>query len=478
MASDEILKPEDLLPYQLYSLKFAYKNPLCALFLDMGLGKTIITLTLIELLTDRLMSRGALVLAPLHVVYNTWEQEAVKWAHTRRLKFRILHGKNKDEELEKPADIYLMNYEGINWLNSKLKKRLKWKRPKFPFDILISDESTKMKDQSTKRFKKLRPMLPIFTRRIILTGLPAPNSLIDLWAQYFILDRGKRLGTNFTKFRKEYFFQDDYESYRWFLRLEKKNEFIDKVKNITLHLPSEYYITLPEFRQIPIYVDLPEKLRKQYNAFEDEFFISLDKGEIEITAANSGVLQMKLRQYVQGFLYYYELNEAGEIIPKSPRHTKLIHSFKLEVLKERLESLNGNPTIIAFNFEEEYLLLTKELKAPCLSKTKDMDEARNLVKAWNAGQLPILLLNPSSVSHGLNMQFGGHNIIMYSLTWNLEHDRQLMKRLHRRGQKSSVRAFYLIAKRTVDEAIFKALKLKDRTQADLLSALKHYRIMK
>lgn len=471
-----LLTFDDFHDYQVRVIAKSIRLKHAALFLETGLGKTIVQLTIIDQLQKRGLIKSALVVAPKKVVFNTWRQECMLWDHTRRFKINIIHGDMgrgpaelvRYRQLLLPADIYLINYEGIPWLTKAL--QIKFPSLRLPFQLVAFDESTKMKKSTTQRFKAFRPFVPFFKYRYALTGTPMPNGLMDIFGQMYLVDQGASLGQYITSFRKRYF-----ESYnvkgKFSIYTEKDNarvEVTNRIRSAVIHLKKTDYLKLPPFKHNTIYLDMSPKVRKLYESLEEEFFLDLGKAEIE--AFSSSALSMKLRQFIQGNLY-----DAEGVVHN-------VHREKLDYLKDlsdggKLEGF-GN-TIICYNFKfERDDLLSVFPKAPAIDSRTSERDAMNYIKQWNAGKHPVLLVNPASVAHGLNMQRGGNNILWYSLTWDYEHYSQMPDRLWRQGQPRPVFNHNLLFRDTVDEPMFASLSTKGSNQREVLSALREYNTKK
>lgn len=461
--------------YQKAALKWMLETPKSYLALDMGLGKTLITLEWIKALTKEHGVKGVLVLAPLRTIHSTWPEEIKKW--TPELTYTVLHGADKLTNLQKDVDIYLMNYEGLPWLLDNL-KRLFRKSGAVPFRGLVIDEGSMVKSGSTKRFKILKTLCEVFPIwRTILSGTPAPNSLLDLWSQYYILDGGARLGQFVTHFKSRFFFQVDRMGFVWALRPGANTLIYKEIEDITYRLDSEDYLDLPDRIDNVLEIELPKKSMTLYKKLEKEFFLELENAE-DLEVFNAASLSMKLRQVVQGGVYTgtkvgnnLYLNPEGKEVKVNP-HERL-HKAKLNVLKALVEEANGQGILCAIQFKFE-LEMIRELypDVAVIAGGCSAIESAKHIKAWNAGELPLLVCHPSSISHGVNLQSGSHILLWYSLTWSLEQYLQLNKRLHRFGQKNVVVVHHLVAKGTVDERVMAALKAKFKGQKALLDYLK------
>ncbi len=475
----KMLTFKDFDDYQVRVIKESMEKKYAAWFIGTGLGKTIMALTIIDQLQKRKLLKAALVIAPKKVIFNTWRQEAQKWAHTRRLKFSIIHheaGVGNSERIRRvalvrDADVFLINYENLAWLRKEL-DHMYHGRP-MPFQAIFYDESTKIKHSTTKRFIRFKPYMGKFWYRFIMTGTPIPNGLHDLYGQMYTIDLGTRLGTTVTSFRKRFFHITCPEgTYPIYTPLPgTKKQIQNRVKDCVIHLKKTEYVKLPPIKYNPIALDLPDGYRQDYDELERKFFLDLGNAKVEAFASAS--LSMKLRQYLQGSVYVYSTPTI--------RAVQFIHKEKLDVLKEMIDKKTGKiegigNCIVAYNFHFERDDLQSILPhAPSIDGRTTEFEAMTYIKMWNTGKLPVLLVNPASVAHGLNLQTGGNQILWYSLTWNLEHYIQLIDRLWRRGQEKPVFVHHLLFRNTVDMTIFEALSRKDRTQEGLLEALKSYK---
>ena len=442
--------------YQKRATQFILEHEACGLFLEMGLGKTVITLTAIdELLNDRFEVSKVLVIAPLRVAEDTWSRESKKWDHLQHLKIAKILGGAADRirALKKNADVYVINRENVVWLVEYLEEnRIRW-----PFDMVVIDELSSFKNNQAKRFKALRKMRPMMDRVVGLTGTPAANSLMDLWAEMYLLDRGERLGRTLTAYRGNYFrpgYGNGYVTYKWEPRHGSLEAITRKIADITVSMKAEDYLTLPDKVESTIEVSLDEKGLKAYKEMEKESLIELEGDEI--AAMDAAAVMSKLLQMANGFIY----DEAH-----NPRH---IHEAKLDALGEILEAAES-PVLVFYNFQAD--------KDAILSRFHDarLLENDSTIEDWNKGKIKILLAHPASAGYGLNLQDGGHIMAWYGLPWSLEQYLQAVARLQRQGQKYPVMVYHLIAKGTVDEQVAKSLAKKDMTQSALIEVLKDRR---
>lgn len=438
--------------YQSNAAAFAVKNKFVYLAMEMGLGKTVVSLTWAKDATT-----GTLVVAPLRGVSTTWPDEIEKWFPGKT--YAILWGPDKDYELSRNVDYYIINYEGLQWLFTSLVKIFKAKK-RMPFRRMVIDEGSMVKSSKTKRFKVLRQLRDLCPEGVvILSGTPSPNSLLDLWSQYYILDAGKRLGTSMAAFKSKYFVQRDRQGFIWEIRSEEDSKAIyDAVKDITYRLEAKDYIEVPERIDNVIKVKMSSANLKQYKELEKTFMVEL--GDVTIAAMFAASLSMKLRQYIQGGMY---IDEA--------RNYRVIHDAKLEALKSLVEEADGKGILCAIQFKFELDMIRKVFpNAPAI--TGGCKDATQIIRDWNAKKIPLLLCHPASLSHSVNMQIGSHLMVWYALPWSLEHHDQLIARLHRQGQIHNVVVNYLVAEGTIDQAIVKALTKKAKTMKEFLDYMK------
>lgn len=442
--------------YQMTALQGMVSQPGFGMFAEPGLGKTSTTLAAFSVLKDNGAAKAMLVVAPLRPCYKVWPAEVAKWADFAGLSYTILHGDKKLDRLNGPQkDLYIINYEGLQWLEKNLGKSM-------PFDVLCLDESTKIKNTQTVRFKVMKRLRDRFSRVWALTGTPAPNGIENLFGQIFMLDGGKRLGRYVTHFRREYFVEQRmYGGYSlWFPRPDTQARVQAQIADITLALRAEDYLKMPRKIENRIEVDLPASALRVYKGIEDEFFAELSSGVV--TAANAAAKGMKLRQITGGAVYGTEGAQG-------------LHDAKLEALADLIEEQEGQPLLVAVQFQHEVERIRKYLgddTIPYLGGGVSINDSNRIVDDWNAGKLPVLLAHPTSVAHGLNLQAGGNAVCWYSLTWNLEEFDQFNARVYRQGQTKPVTFHYIIANDTIDDNVLTALRAKDRTQKALMQSLK------
>ena len=435
--------------YQKTALQFALERPAAGLFLDMGLGKTVIALTFIEELKNNYLEDvKALVIAPKRVAEDTWPTEHLKWDHLQNLKVVKIMGTAKQREaaLKQEADVYIISRDNIAWLVDLL--GIKW-----DFNTVIVDELSSFKSNKSLRFKKLRKVRPRIKRIIGLTGTPTPNGYEDLWPQIYLLDRGERLGKTLTEFRRRYFdtlYRPGYNEYK--LKAGAKDEIDNAIKDICISMKAKDYLKLKE----PLFINRRVKLDKKefnlYKQLEREAVLEIDGKDI--TALNAAAVTNKLLQLANGAVY----TEDREVIE--------IHNKKLEVLEELIDEANGESVLVFYNFQHDKDRILKKFK-----EARILDTNRD-VKDWNAGKIKILLAHPASAGHGLNLQAGGHIVIWFGLNWSLELYQQANARLNRQGQTETVRIYHIITENTVDEEVLKVLNGKEQRQEALLEALK------
>lgn len=451
-----MLDKKDLHPYQLKAIQHIVSHRKCALFLDMGLGKTVSTLTAIDLLLyDELDISKVLVVAPKRVAESVWDAELGKWSHLSRLRISKVTGdlKQRVAALHKEADIYVIGRDNVAWLGSVMTRSAE----KFPFDMLVLDELSSFKNPKSQRFKRLKKMRPFFKRIVGLTGTPAPNGLMDLWSQVYLLDGGARLFPTLSQYRLAFFEPDKTNGhvvYSYKLLQGADRVISSRIEDICMSMRAEDYLSLPALMMNTIKIPMPDELRAQYRSFSREQVLAL--GDEVITAVNAAVLANKLLQFANGSVY----NPDGEPVPA--------HNLKIEAVKELIESANGEPVLIAWTFRSD----RDRLKA-ALAEYEPRDLVGNQdILDWNSGKIKVLLMHPASGGHGINLQAGGHIIIWFGQTWNLELYQQLNARLYRQGQGKPVIVNHLVLEGTMDEAVLKALSRKTGCQNDLIDAVK------
>lgn len=444
--------------YQQHCINQIIKVKKLGLFLDMGLGKTVTTLTAIrELKFNRFQVRKVLVIAPKKVAEGTWTKEAAKWDHTKILRVSPVLGSQakRIRALNTPADIYIINRENVVWL-------VDYYRNAWPFDMVVVDESSSFKSHSAKRFKALASIGSHIDRMVELTGTPSPNGLEDLWSQVFLLDGGERLGRRFTHFREQYFQPNkrgaDGMVYSYEAKPGTEQTILEQISDICISMKAEDYLQLPDITYHEIPVTLDPKANKAYKELERTLVLSLPENEGDISVTSAAALSNKLLQLANGALYDEE------------RGVHEIHTCKIEAFLELIESLQGKPALVFYNYQHDRTrilnalsgtrLRVRELKTP-----QDEDD-------WNARKIDVLLTHPASSAYGLNLQQGGNHVIWFGLTWNYELYTQANKRLHRQGQTEKVIIHHLVCEGTRDEDVMQALQRKDDVQSWVMESLK------
>lgn len=444
-------------PYQQYCIEKIMQTNKLGLFLDMGLGKTAITMTAIrQLKHDRFAVNRVLVIAPKKVAEGTWTREKDKWNHTKVLRVsQVLGSLNKRiKALHTPADVYIINRENVVWLVDYYKN-------KWPFDMVVVDESSSFKSHKAKRFKALASVGCHINRMVELTGTPSPNSLADLWSQVFLLDQGERLGERYTHFRERYFDPGERGQnvvYNYRPKVGSNESILEKIADICISMKAEDYLQLPDitYDDVPVVLDI--KATKAYQDMERKMVLELPEAEEEISVTSAAALSNKLLQLANGALYD-EDHEAHRI-----------HDCKLEAFMELIESMQGKPVLVFYNFRHDReriieVLVKTKLRVRELKTPKDEDD-------WNHREIDVLLAHPASAAYGLNLQDGGNHVIWFGLTWNFEQYSQANKRLHRQGQTEKVIIHHLVSQGTRDEDVMEALQHKDNVQSWVMDSLK------
>lgn len=466
---------------------------------DPGLGKTAQTLSFIRLL--KMMEPGlrVLIVGPRRVIDLVWTQEIEEWDQFT-FSTSTIHGGSgvsgevaearRIEALESPADIHLVNTDGVVWLSSYLKKKKKG----VPFDLLIVDESSAFKTWGSDRTQSLLSLVKAVPRRLILTGTPLTNSLEDLFPQIWIIDRGATLGKNVTAYRERWFQRGGFKSYKWIEKPEAREEIEALVAPMLHRLEANEHLDLPERLFKDLYVQMPPEALKVYKDLERDLFLLLNEEELaglgrldpednEYAPTNAGVKYLACRQLASGALYVnttkdrkIEAKKRGVPLRDIPKIVSRLHREKLKALKEIQEETQG-PLLVAYNFEHELQRLLEEFpEGKVINGTTSSNEARGLVEGWNRGKVSLLFVQPQSLSHGVNMQKGTcRNLVWFSLTDNLEHYLQFIARVHRQGVKASVTVWRIICKDTVEEAVRDNLDTKETNQAEFLEVLNQYR---
>ena len=436
--------------YQSYATEFILSHPISAVFLEMGLGKSVITLSAIfDLCLDSFLVCKVLVISPLRVARDTWPAEINKWDHLKGLSYSVVVGTEKEriDALKKQSTVYIINRENVDWLVHK-------SGIPFHFDMVVIDELSSFKSYGAKRFKSLLKVRPSVKRIVGLTGTPSSNGLMDLWAEFRILDLGQRLGRYISHYRNTYFKPDKRNaqivfSYKPLPGAEE--EIYNQISDITISMKSTDYLKMPEYVSNEVFVTLSEKEWKVYSDFKEDMVANL--GDEEIDAVNAAVLSGKLLQMANGAVYDSE-NKAH-----------VIHDKKLDALEDLIEGANGKPVLVAYWYKHDLERIKERFPVRQIQSSKDIED-------WNDGKIPIAVIHPASAGHGLNLQSGGSTLIWFGLTWSLELYQQTNARLYRQGQKNTVIVHHIITKDTIDEDVLLALTKKEKTQDALIDAVK------
>lgn len=444
--------------YQLNAVKFLLNSGSGSLWLEPGLGKTSITLQAIKSLKASGQVRKVLILAPLRPAHAVWGPEIEKWENFNNLSYTVLHGPKKDQLLNEKTDIHILNFDGLAWFSNSIARS-----GVFNYDLLVVDEISYLRNTRTQRFKALSPLLDKFKRRFGLTGSPAPNSLLDIFGPQLVIDRGATFGKYISHFRTKYFYQTGYGGYEYKLLPGAEQQIYEALAGKVLRMSATDYLEMPELITNKIYVELPPGARKIYKELEDQLMTAIGDGSV--SALNAAVAVGKCQQVANGAVY----------LDGVEKEIKLLHSEKLEAVKDLVEEMYGKPVLIGYHYKHDLAALkTAFPDAPVIGSGITGDELNTIIDKWNAGEIPVLLAHPQSAGHGLNLQGSGHAVIWYSLTWSLEVYEQFVRRLWRQGQRNNIVVHQIIASKTIDEAIIKAIERKDNTQQNLLNAIKEY----
>ena len=437
--------------YQRYAAEFIIAHPISALLLDMGLGKTSITLTAInDLLFDSFEVHKVLVVAPLRVARDTWSAEIEKWEHLKNLRYSVVVGTEQERlnALRTSADVYIINRENIQWLVEE-------SGLPFDFDMAVIDELSSFKNHQSKRFRAFMKSRPKLKRIVGLTGTPVGNGLMDLFAEFKLLDMGERLGRLIGQYRNTYFQPDKRNGmviYSYKPLPNAEQQIYDKISDITISMKAADHLKMPKLISAEYTVRLSEKEKEKYDRLKKDLILSTEDNEV--TAANAASLSNKLSQMANGAVY----SDDESVIQ--------IHDRKLDALEDIIESMNGKPLLVAYWFKHDLERIRKRFEIREIKSSEDISD-------WNSGIIPVALIHPASAGHGLNLQNGGSTLVWFGLTWSLELYQQTNARLWRQGQTAdTVVIQHIIAKGTIDEQIIKALKTKDTTQAALIAAVK------
>jgi SNF2 family DNA or RNA helicase len=434
--------------YQRYATQFIIEHPCVGLLLDMGCGKSVITLTALwELAFDYFEISKVLVIAPKRVAEDTWRKEIEKWEHLKDITYSVVLGSKAEREkaLNKKALIYIINRENVPWLIEN---------HKWDFDTVVIDELSSFKSPKAQRFKALKKVRPCLKRIIGLTGTPAPNSLMDLWSEVYLLDMGERLGRYIGGFRERFFTPDKRNRdviYSYKPREGAENKIYELISDICVSMKALDHIKMPELIMNNVEVEMNSKQMAVYEKFKSDMVLSI--GGKELDAVNAAALSNKLLQMANGAVY----DDEKSVVE--------IHDKKLDALEDLIESANGKPVLVAYWYKHDKDRILNRIPAEEINTSADIDR-------WNKGEMPVALIHPASAGHGLNLQQGGSTIVWFGLTWSLELYQQLNARLYRQGQQNTVVIHHLITKGTIDENVVKALERKDVGQNALIDAVK------
>jgi SNF2 family DNA or RNA helicase len=429
-------------------IDFIYNTPKCAVWAGLGLGKTITTLTAITDLLDSLTVCKVLIIAPLRVANSVWHTEAKRWTHTKDLTFSIVTGSEKERisALFKSADIYVINRENVQWL-------VEYYKTKWPYDLVVIDESSSFKSASSQRFKALKKVRTLTDRMVQLTGTPSPNGLIDIWSQMFLLDGGERLGKTMSAYKMR-FFQTGHNGYT-LKPVNNADKIIHRlIDDMVISLNVDDYLQMPERIDTVMRVNMPLARLAEYKQLERDFIMQIN--DAEIVAYNAATLAGRLLQMCNGAMYTDELKNWTEI-----------HTAKLDALDEILEDNQDENLLIAYNYKTDLIRLKARYPDAVV-----LDNDPDIITRWNNGEIKMLLTHPASAGHGLNLQHGGCIIVWFGLNWSLELYQQFNGRLHRQGQTKPVRVVHIVADGCIDDKVMKAIENKAQTQDELLNALK------
>lgn len=470
-----MLTESNLHNYQKACVEHIITHPFCGVFLDMGLGKTVSTLTAINyLMNDYCEINSVLVIAPKRVAESVWQEEAEKWAHLQHLRFSKIIGTQKQRiaaVMETKADVYIISRDNVAWLCAL------YGGSKLPFDMVVVDELSSFKSYKSVRFKALRGARPYLKRLVGLTGTPAPNGLIDLWPQIYLMDRGDRLEKTISRYREKYFRPgqtNGHVVYSYNLMSDSEQLIHKKIEDICISMKADDYLEMPMRTDNYIKLRMPDDIKKQYDDFEknkildllntvetveeedEDGNVTLVQKPVEVNVVNAAALSNKLLQFANGAVY----DEDKNVFP--------IHNIKLDALKEIVENSNGQSILVAWTYQfdkDRILEYLKSYKPRELKTNKDIED-------WNAGRIQVMLAHPASAGHGLNLQAGGNIIVWFGQTWSLELYQQFNARLYRQGQQKGVIIHHLIMKGTHDEDVIQALKAKNKKQNALMDSIK------
>jgi len=470
-------------------VKFFLEHACTAMFADPGCGKTSMVYAAFKILKKKGVANKMLVVAPLRPAYLVWPAEQKKWLDFKDLRVEVLHGPKKAEALARDADVYVINYEGLDWLlgatksktaSGKTQVTVGLKRFKaLGFDTLVLDELSKVKNPQSNRHKSLKQVIGTFGRRWGLTGSPAARSLMDLFGQVYILDMGRTFGPYITHFRTKYFVPA-FNGFDWNLRKGAEKEIYERLKPLVCRLDAEDYIDMPELVSNKILFDLPPDIQEIYDRLEEDMIVRL--GDEVVVAANAASAAIKVRQVVNGGIYLdpdiKKLLAQTQFGKKAKRDWTNLHTLKVDLLEDLVDELQGSPLLVAYDFQHDLDRLRSRFgqDVPYIGGGVSAKRAAKLERAWNKGEIPLLLGHPQSIGHGLNLQEAGNHVCWHSMTYDFELYDQFIRRVRRQGNRQQrVFVHHILARKTVDEVIYWMLQAKDRTQRGLLDAMKNVR---
>ena len=445
-----MLSRDNLHVYQTRAVDFIIEKKRCGLFLDMGLGKTVSTLTAVSDLLDSLAVSRVLIIAPLRVANTVWQQEAENWTHLKHLRITVCTGgeRNRLARLRQPADVYVINRENIKWLVDLYGQD-------WPFDMIVIDESSSFKSSKSQRFKSLKSVLHLTNYAVLLTGTPAPNGLLDLWSQMYLVDFGQALGRTMSNYKKRFFEASGYMGYKHEPRQGADKTIHNLISYRVISMCVEDYLELPDRIDLVQKVELPPATLKLYREFEKTLLVELDNSEL-VEASTAAVLANKLLQWCNGAVYVDDMKNWQEV-----------HKVKLDALVDIVEDNAGENILVAYNYKTDLERLKARFPTAVV-----LDNNPETVEKWNAGDIPMLLAHPASAGHGLNLQHGGALAVWFGLNWSLELYQQFNARLHRQGQTRPVRIVHIIVGGCLDERVIQVLTDKESTQSALIDSLK------
>ena len=441
---------QDLHAYQVKAVDFICDKRRCALFLDMGLGKSVTTLTaLSDLLGARIIKR-ILVIAPLRVAKSTWPSEVKKWDHLSHLSIAVAVGtaQQRKDALNAKGELTIINKENVTWLVNLCSEKKVW-----PYDAIVCDESSCAKNPSSKIFRSLKKISKFTNLMVLLSGTPSPQGLLDLWSQVFLMDAGASLGRTMTGY-KQRFFNPDFFGYTWTPKVGSSEKIYSLISDKVLSMKADDYIEVPERIDLVEKIELPWAVLEKYKQFEKDLFLQFQ--DVEIEAMSAAVLANKLLQFSNGAIYSDDVRNWVEI-----------HNTKLDVLEELIEENAGENLIVVYNYRHDLYRIQKRFPSAVV-----LDKNSKTIDRWNNGEIKLMLTHPASCGHGLNLQAGGSVVVWFGLTWNLEYYKQMNARIDRQGQTKPVRIIHLVCSGTIDERVLSVLGQKDAVQTDLLEALR------